>query len=269
MKRSSLPTIPSTRVEVQLNRKTERGFVGGKSILIFTLSGATKFNFRSEIVDFLGCRWNTLNYHLKKIERKGFRVIEAQRENFTVIKKFDNIENPQDRIILIPYTTFWALLESYKSEIAEEILKQLHNVDYERMMDDGKQQTLIEQIKGEKALSQILFEEIDKCETLHQIGLFTYLFKFFPQARVEVKFYDPDKEWEWRLDILIGNLVLELDGTQHRFKDERFHLDEEKDTFNFENGRYTFRRSNGWWERNFKKFPLMVEKFMTHHKDLL
>ena len=39
--------------------------------------------------------------------------IEAQRENFTVIKKFDSIENPQDRIILIPYTTFWALLESH------------------------------------------------------------------------------------------------------------------------------------------------------------
>ncbi len=101
------------------------------------------------------------------------------------------------------------------------------------MLNDDKQQTLIEQIKGEKALSNILFDEIDKCETLQQIGLFTYLFKFFPKARVEVKLYDPKKDWNWRLDVLIGNLVLELDGTQHRFVDERFNLDEDKDTFNF------------------------------------
>ena len=138
MKRSSLPTIPSTRVEVQLNRKTERGFVGGKSILIFTLSGATKFNFRSEIVDFLGCRWNTLNYHLKKIERKGFRVIEAQREDFTVIKKFDNIENPENRLILIPYTTFWALLEIYNSHYQKKITMKRLSTEFGRLMKSAK-----------------------------------------------------------------------------------------------------------------------------------
>lgn len=213
--------------------------------------------------------YDNFAYHLNKIkEDKHYHYIEDRGE-LDRTKKFRSINKGDTTIILIPYTTFWALLESYNSQIGKNILKQLHQIDYERMLSDEKQQTLIEQIKGEKALSQILFEEIDKCETLHQIGLFTHLFKFFPQARVEVRFYDPDKEWEWSLDILIGNLVLELDGTQHRFKDERFDLDEAKDTFNFENGRSTFRRSNGWWERNFKKFPLMVEKFMTHHKDLL
>jgi len=46
MNRSDLPPIPSTRSQLELNRKSKRGFVGGKPILIFTLSGASKFNFR-------------------------------------------------------------------------------------------------------------------------------------------------------------------------------------------------------------------------------
>lgn len=39
------------------------------------------------------------------------------RAKFTLSKKFRLGEIAQERIILIPYTTFWALLESYNSTI--------------------------------------------------------------------------------------------------------------------------------------------------------
>lgn len=213
--------------------------------------------------------WDRLRYHLNKIDEDGHSYFNEDRSKINYTKKFRIGEIAQEHILLIPYTTFWAMIESYSSAIGKDILKKLHEIDYKRMITDEKQQTIIEQLKGKKALSQILFEEMDKCETLHQIGLFAYLFKFFPQARVEVKLYDPNKEWDWRMDIIIGNLILELDGVRHRFDDERFWLDEEKDTFNFENGKYTFRRSNGWWERNFKKFPIIISNFMKNHKELL
>ena len=45
-----------------------------------------------------------------------FHYIE-DRSEIAVTKLFRNMENPQERIILIPYTTFWALLESYNSTI--------------------------------------------------------------------------------------------------------------------------------------------------------
>lgn len=46
MNRGILPPIPSMCFEITLNKKGERGFSGGKPILILTLSGAVKFNFR-------------------------------------------------------------------------------------------------------------------------------------------------------------------------------------------------------------------------------
>lgn len=45
LNRNDLPPIPSTPVEMGLNKRSERGFSGGKPILIFTLSGVVKFNF--------------------------------------------------------------------------------------------------------------------------------------------------------------------------------------------------------------------------------
>jgi len=44
--RHLLPPISSKGFEIPLNKKTQRGFVGGKPILVLTLSGAVKFNFR-------------------------------------------------------------------------------------------------------------------------------------------------------------------------------------------------------------------------------
>lgn len=212
----------------------------------------------SELEKFLG---KNLTYHKDKIIEEGWLVYNTNRSDFQRYKKFISLKGADTHILLLPYQSFWALLEKNRDDIAKSILKELHAEDLKRELENDKNQTLIAQIKGEKVRSQILFEELNKCDTLPQKAVFTIIFERFPQARVEYAFYDPTKNWEWRVDIILGDLIFELDGGQHRHNDERFNLDEDKDTFMFENGKYVFRRSNGWYERNWKE----LWKIITIH----
>ncbi len=104
--------------------------------------------------------------------------------------------------------------------------------------------------------------ELEKCATAYQAGLFYEIYKFFPETRVEVSYYDSKNKKNWRIDIVVGNIWIELDGMQHRYDDLRFRLDEAKDTFAFENGKYVFRRSNYWWNFNWRKFPQILLLFI-------
>ena len=55
-------------------------------------------------------------------EDEHYHYIEDRTE-ITVTKKIRKGEIAQESIVLIPYTTFWALLESYNSQIGKDILK--------------------------------------------------------------------------------------------------------------------------------------------------
>ena len=114
-----------------------------------------------------------------------------------------------------------------------------------------------------------LLEQIEKCQTAFQAGVFCAIYRFFPFAKVEVTFFDHENGLSWRVDIVIGNFWVELDGYQHRFDDGRFNLDEMKDTFGFRNGKYVFRRSNFWWQKNWKRFPQFLLEFLKKNSKFL
>lgn len=109
-----------------------------------------------------------------------------------------------------------------------------------------------------------LENQLEKCETAFQAGLFYAIYKYFPDARVEVAYYDSENNKNWRADIVIGHIWIELDGVQHRWDNTRFNLDEAKDTFAFKSGRYVFRRSNTWWNFNWRKFPQILILFFNN-----
>lgn len=257
------------------SKKSKMPFISIKDRVLYAYNHSKYkwFTIFNEIVDFLGCSRQTLNYHLSEIKQDGFLSFKENREEFDLSKKFLQVKTAQTQIRIIPYETFWALLEHYKSEISKDILKKLHEIDYERMMEDDNKQTIIEQLQEDKekakARDEILHDQLDECETVFQAGLFAWIFHFFPKARVEKRFSDNKKGWEWRVDIIIGDLIFELDGSHHRFDDKRFELDQEKDTFNFRNGRYTFRRSNKWFQEHWKEVPQYIYEFIKNNKKLL
>ena len=113
------------------------------------------------------------------------------------------------------------------------------------------------------------FDQLEKCQTAFQAGLFYAIFRFFPEARVEQAFWDPENNKHWRVDIVIGPIWVELDGLHHRFDDRRFRQDEMKDTFAFRSGKYVFRRSNEWWNQNWRKFPEILLEFVYLNKRVL
>ena len=114
-----------------------------------------------------------------------------------------------------------------------------------------------------------LFNQLEKCETAFQAGLFYAIYRYFPEARVEQAFFDEENNKCWRVDIVIGSIWVELDGMHHRYDDHRFHQDEEKDTFAFRSGKYVFRRSNEWWNCNWRKFPQILIEFVCLNKQIL
>lgn len=116
---------------------------------------------------------------------------------------------------------------------------------------------------------KFFFDQLNKCETAFQAGVYSAIFQFFPTARVEQQIFDADNNIKWRFDIVIDCFWLELDGIQHRYDDVRFNLDEKKDTFAFKNGKFVFRRSNSWWNNNWRIFPQMLILFMNNIKEEL
>lgn len=112
-----------------------------------------------------------------------------------------------------------------------------------------------------------LYDEIDKCETIEQITTLIYLFRFFPSVRVEKWFWDKKNQKRWRVDIIIDKIVIEIDGLHHRFNDDQFKKDEEKDTFFFKNGFYVLRRSNEWVRKNYKSLPELILEFIVKNKE--
>lgn len=111
------------------------------------------------------------------------------------------------------------------------------------------------------------YNEMDKCETPYQELAFINLFRFFPDIKVEKWFWNKDNSKRWRVDIIIGNIVIEIDGSHHRFNDDQFNKDEEKDTFLFKKGYYVLRRSNEWVLKHFKILPEIVLEFMNNNRE--
>lgn len=116
---------------------------------------------------------------------------------------------------------------------------------------------------------KILYEQRDKCETPYQELALFRLFPFFPGIECEKWFFDKKNKKSWRADIAIGKIIIELDGKHHRYNDERFSLDECKDTFLFKKGYYVFRRSNNWLIKNYNQLPEIILEFMNNHKQIL
>jgi len=71
-------------LQLDLKSRSQKQYIGGKNILVFTLSGAVKFNFR---------------------KRKDYYHYIEDRSESAFTKKFRKVENPENRIMLIPYTT--------------------------------------------------------------------------------------------------------------------------------------------------------------------
>ena len=62
---------------------------------------------------------------MNKIKEDDHYHYIEDRNEITSTKFFRTRKDADPRIVLIPYTTFWALLESYSSQIGKDILKTL------------------------------------------------------------------------------------------------------------------------------------------------
>ena len=120
-------------------------------------------------------------YRLNKIKKdEHYHYIEARSE-IAVTKKFRKVEIAQEHLILIAYTTFWALLESYNSHYQKKITtKRLHR-DFGRSLPvsfsyDGSTRILIREIEWFFGFKIILILNFSPENMRHRI----FFDKFFP-----------------------------------------------------------------------------------------
>jgi len=160
--------------------------------------------------------------------------------------------------------------DQFKEKKITDYLKyipRLKTINLENYTERINQKKLIHLIEEEKAFRKNLYKELDKCETPYQELAFIRLFEFFPTARVEKWFWDKDNRKRWRTDIIIGNVVIEIDGSHHRFDDDQFNKDEEKDSFFFRKGYTVIRKSNNWVMNHFKEVPKEIALFLNNNRE--